>query len=34
MASTTGSLWVSANGGDNWARVSAELPPVYCLSYA
>ncbi|MDK2123389.1 WD40/YVTN/BNR-like repeat-containing protein [Parachitinimonas caeni] len=31
MASTTGSLWVSMNGGDSWQRLSAELPPVYCL---
>ncbi|QNM96122.1 WD40/YVTN/BNR-like repeat-containing protein [Chitinimonas koreensis] len=34
MASTTGSLWTSDDGGDNWQRVSAELPPVYCLAFS
>lgn len=28
MGSTTGSLWLSGNGGDGWGRVSAELPPI------
>jgi hypothetical protein len=31
MASTTGSLWASANGGEDWQLVSANLPPVYAL---
>jgi len=31
MGSTTGSLWVSENGGDHWMRVSAELPPIYSV---
>ncbi|GAB3242153.1 WD40/YVTN/BNR-like repeat-containing protein [Chitinimonas naiadis] len=31
MASTTGSLWCSDNAGEDWLRISAELPPVYCL---
>jgi photosystem II stability/assembly factor-like uncharacterized protein len=34
MGSTTGSLWVSANAGDNWTRLSAELPQIYCVSFA
>ena len=29
MASTTGSLWVSENGGEQWSTVSTDLPPVY-----
>lgn len=31
MGSTTGSLWVSENAGDDWLQLSAHLPPVYCL---
>ena len=31
MASTTGSLWASSNGGEDWQQVSANLPPVYAL---
>ncbi|WP_269531112.1 exo-alpha-sialidase [Chitinimonas sp. BJYL2] len=34
MASTTGSLWLGDQGGERWQRLSAELPPVYCLSFA
>ncbi|QDQ27409.1 exo-alpha-sialidase [Chitinimonas arctica] len=34
MASTTGSLWLSGDGGDNWSRLSAELPPIYCVAFA
>jgi hypothetical protein len=33
MASTTGSLWISENGGDSWTRLSAELPPVYAVAF-
>lgn len=33
MGSTTGSVWASANGGDDWERISAELPPVYCVRF-
>jgi photosystem II stability/assembly factor-like uncharacterized protein len=33
FASTTGSLWISENGGDSWQRVSADLPPVYCVRF-
>lgn len=34
MGSTTGSLWVSEDEGDSWDRISAELPPVYCVRMA
>ena len=33
MGSTTGSLWVSDNGGDQWQLLSAHLPPVYCVRF-
>lgn len=33
MGSTTGSLWISGNGGDSWARVSAELPPINVVRF-
>ncbi len=29
MASTTGSLWISENAGEQWTTVSTNLPPVY-----
>jgi hypothetical protein len=32
MGSTTGSLWVSDNAGEDWRLVNAHLPPVYALS--
>ncbi|MBI1291297.1 exo-alpha-sialidase [bacterium] len=31
MGSTTGSLWISENGGDHWERLSAELAPIYSV---
>lgn len=34
FGSTTGSLWISENGGDSWERISAELPPVYCVRFS
>lgn len=34
MGSTTGGLWVSDNGGDNWRCVSAHLPPIYAVRFA
>lgn len=34
MGSTTGSLWVSDDGGDHWQQLSAHLPPVYCVQFA
>lgn len=34
FGSTTGSLWLSENGGDAWRHLSAHLPPVYCVRFA
>jgi hypothetical protein len=34
FGSTTGSLWVSEDGGDSWQTVSTHLPPVYCVRFA
>ena len=34
FGSTTGSLFVTEDGGDSWTRVSAHLPPVYCVRFA
>lgn len=33
MGSTTGSLWITEDGGDSWVKVSGHLPPVYCLRF-
>jgi photosystem II stability/assembly factor-like uncharacterized protein len=33
FGSTTGSLWVSENGGDSWMHVSAHLPPIYAVRF-
>ncbi|MBL9150979.1 MAG: hypothetical protein JNK37_00755 [Verrucomicrobiales bacterium] len=33
FGSTTGSVWISEDGGDSWQRLSAELPPVYCVRF-
>ncbi|MEE8162323.1 MAG: exo-alpha-sialidase [Acidobacteriota bacterium] len=33
MGSTTGSLWISEDGGDSWQTVSCHLPPVHCLRF-
>jgi hypothetical protein len=33
MASTTGNLWSSDDGGARWATVSAHLPPVYAVRF-
>lgn len=33
MASTTGGLWVSADAGEHWLRVSSDLPPVAMLRF-
>lgn len=32
MGSTTGSLWVSADAGDSWQCVSANLPPISAVA--
>ena len=34
FGSTTGSVWVSENGGDRWAAISRHLPPVYQVLFA
>jgi hypothetical protein len=34
FGSTTGSVWVSENGGDSWQNVSSNLPPVYAVRFA
>lgn len=34
FGSTTGSLWVTEDGGDHWQAVSEHLPPVYCVRFA
>jgi hypothetical protein len=33
FGTTTGSLWVSDNAGDDWATVSEHLPPVYAVRW-
>jgi photosystem II stability/assembly factor-like uncharacterized protein len=33
MGSTTGSLWVTENGGDQWQTVSNHLPPIYVVRF-
>jgi hypothetical protein len=34
FGSTTGSVWVSEDQGDQWAVVSSQLPPVYAICFA
>jgi len=34
MGSTTGSLWVSESGGQEWIRASADLPPIYAVHWS
>ena len=34
FGSTTGSVWISEDGGDSWERLSADLPPIYCVRFA
>ncbi len=33
MGSTTGNLWVTENGGDDWTTVSTHLPMVHCVRF-
>lgn len=33
FGSTTGSVWVSGDGGDSWQAVSSHLPPVYAVTF-
>ena len=34
FGSTTGSLWVTEDGGERWQTVSEHLPPVYAVTFA
>jgi len=31
FGSTTGSVWLSEDGGDSWLTLTTHLPPVYCV---
>ncbi len=33
FGSTTGGLWITENGGDDWQLVSAHLPPIYAVRF-
>jgi photosystem II stability/assembly factor-like uncharacterized protein len=33
MGSTTGGLWVSGNGGEQWQAVALHLPPIYAVRF-
>ena len=33
FGSTTGSLWVSENGGETWQTISTHLPPIYAVRF-
>lgn len=33
MASTTGGVWMSGNGGDSWQTLSTTMPPVYAVAF-
>lgn len=33
FGSTTGSLWISEDGGDSWQTISTHLPPVYTVRF-
>lgn len=34
MGSTSGGVWLSADGGDHWQTVSTTMPPVYAVCFA
>ena len=34
MGSTTGSLWITEDGGDSWHTISSNLPPIYATRFA
>jgi photosystem II stability/assembly factor-like uncharacterized protein len=34
FGSTTGSLWITGDGGDHWDTVSHHLPPIYAVRFA
>ena len=33
FGSTTGSVWISEDSGETWERLSADLPPIYCVRF-
>jgi photosystem II stability/assembly factor-like uncharacterized protein len=33
FGSTTGSLWISEDGGDQWETLSSNLPPIYAVRF-
>jgi hypothetical protein len=33
MGSTTGNLWISADGGETWRQISANLPPIAQVAF-
>jgi len=33
VGSTTGSFWISEDGGDSWQTISTNLPPIYCVRF-
>ena len=33
FGSTTGSLWISENGGGSWQTLAAHLPPIYAVRF-
>ncbi|MBA5685753.1 WD40/YVTN/BNR-like repeat-containing protein [Rugamonas apoptosis] len=33
MGSTTGGVWLSANGGEHWQTIGVNLPPVYAVAF-
>lgn len=33
MGSSTGGLWITENGGDDWSLISNDLPPVYSVRF-
>jgi hypothetical protein len=34
FGSTTGSLWITEDGGDQWTCLSTHLPPIYAVRFA
>jgi hypothetical protein len=34
FGSTTGSVWISEDGGESWKEISTNLPPVYAVKFA
>jgi hypothetical protein len=34
FGSTTGGLWITENGGDQWTELTAHLPPIHAVQFA